>query len=45
MVWVVPVGRWDEDGAAFVAEALRTGDWATVSEFADVVDWDPESAC
>lgn len=43
--WVLTDGRWDEDGASFIAEALRTGDWETVAEFAAVIDWDSESAC
>jgi hypothetical protein len=45
LAWVLPAGRWDEDGAAIVAEALQSGDWGTVVEFAVVIEWDAESAC
>lgn len=43
--WVLCNGRWDADGAALVTEALDSGDWSVVVEFAEVIDWDGASAC
>jgi len=30
---------------SFLAEALHTGFWDDVAEFALVMDWDPATAC
>lgn len=44
-VWVLQNGRWDEDGTALVSEALGSGDWSVVEEFAEVIDRRPHSEC
>lgn len=45
LLWVVTAGRWDQDGTSFVTEALLTGVWDAVVEFAAVIEWDPRAAC
>lgn len=44
LAWVLPSGRWDSDGVSLLAEALATGDWGTVEEFAATVGWPQNSA-
>lgn len=38
------MGRWDDVGAALIAEAFASGDWDLVVEFATVMEWEERTA-
>lgn len=38
------LGRWDDVGAALIAEACGTGVWDLVVEFAEVIEWEDLAA-
>ncbi len=37
-------GRWDHDSTVLIADAINTGEWGPVEEFALDVPWDKKAA-
>lgn len=41
---VFPNGRWKYAGTVLIAAAYNTGDWSSVIEYAERIDWDDGTA-
>lgn len=41
---VFPLGRWDHSSTVLIANAVNSGDWGDVEEYARYVEWDEGSA-
>ncbi len=38
------LGRWDHAGTVLIADAVNSGVWDLVAEFAEEIDWEEASA-
>lgn len=41
---VFACGRWDHSSTVLIADAVNSGDWDEVEEYANTLDWDEQQA-
>lgn len=42
---VFPFGRWTLESTVLIADAVNTGNWDNVEEYARLIPWDDTAAC